>query len=114
VQLPFSDPATIDILYPLQALKAIAPLMRSKIQRVGDRDINWERRLQTALLDLPLVFSPRIAEPIVTMTDLLNLRPGVVVEIPAFETLPIYVEGQPMFKGSIGERDGKMAVRILK
>ena len=114
VQLPFSDPATIDILYPLQALKAIAPLMRSKIQRVGERDVNWERRLQNALLDLPLSFCPRIAEPIVTMTDLLNVKPGVVIEIPAFETVSVYVEGQSLFKGAVGERDGKMAVRIIK
>jgi flagellar motor switch protein FliM len=48
------------------------------------------------------------------MTDLLTLRPGVVIEIPAFETVSVYVEGQPLFKGAIGERDGKMAVRVIK
>ena len=114
VHLPFAEPCAIDILYPLQSLKAIAPLMRSKIQRVGERDENWERRMQLALLNLPLSFYPRIAEPVVTMTELLRLRPGVVVEIPAFEQIEIMVEGQPLFAGSLGERDGKMAIRISK
>jgi len=37
----------------------------------------------------------------------------MVVEIPAFEKVSIFVAGQPMFTASIGDRDGKYAVRIL-
>ena len=51
--LPFTQPVTIDIVYPRQSLKQIAGILRSKIQRVGaDRDLNWERKLQDAMLDL--------------------------------------------------------------
>jgi flagellar motor switch protein FliM len=34
----------------------------------------------------------------------------MVVEIPSFEKVKIFVEGQDLFTGTIGERDGKMAV----
>ena len=43
----------------------------------------------------------------------LNIEEGMVVEIPAFEKVSIYVAGQPMFTASIGDRDGKYAVKIL-
>ncbi len=113
VQLPFSNPATIDILYPLQVLKQVAPLLRSKIQRVGDgRDEAWERKLREGLLAVELNFSPRLAEPVTNIGELLNIKAGSIIEIPAFEQVKIYVEGQPLFNATIGERDGKMAVRI--
>ncbi len=114
VQLPFANPATIDILYPLQSLKQVAPLLRSKIQRVGGDgpDEAWESNLREALMSATLNFSPRIAEPTVNLGQLLNIRAGTVIEIPAFEEVKVYVEGQALFNGTIGERDGKMAVRI--
>jgi flagellar motor switch protein FliM len=113
VQLPFANPATIDILYPLQVLKQVAPLLRSKIQRVGDgRDEAWERKLREGLMAVELNFSPRLAEPMTNIGELLNIKVGSVVEIPAFEQVKIYVEGQSLFNATIGERDGKMAVRI--
>ena len=115
VQLPFADPVTIDILYPRQSLKQIATILRSKIQRVGaDRDLNWERKLQDAMLTLELSFVPRIAEPKISLSELLRLRENMVVEIPAFEKVKILVEGQDLFTGTIGERDGKMAVCLTE
>jgi flagellar motor switch protein FliM len=111
VQLPFADPVTIDILYPRQSLKQIATILRSKIQRVGaDRDLNWERKLQDAMLNLELSFVPRIADPKISLSELLRLRENMVVEIPSFEKVKVFVEGQDLFTGTIGERDGKMAV----
>jgi flagellar motor switch protein FliM len=41
-----------------------------------------------------------------------DIHEGMVVEIPAFEKVDIFVEGEPMFEATIGERDGKIAVRI--
>jgi len=92
----------------------VAPLLRSKIQRVGSdgRDEAWESKLREALMATTLNFSPRIAEPTVNLGQLLNIRAGTVIDIPAFEEVKVYVEGRPLFNGTIGERDGKMAVRI--
>jgi len=113
VQLPFSQPATIDIVYPRQGLKQIATILRSKIQHTSDgRDMQWAQRLRDALLEVPLNFVPRIAEPSIELGDLVNVYEGMVVEIPAFDSVKIFVEGEPLFDGTIGERDGKIAVRI--
>ncbi len=113
VQLPFSKPATIDIVYPRQGLKQIATILRSKIQHTSDgRDMQWAHRLRDALLEVPLNFIPRIAEPAIKLGDLVNVYEGMVVEIPAFDSVKIYVEGEALFDATIGERDGKIAVRI--
>ena len=114
VQLPFAKPVTIEILYPLQMLKQIAPLLRSKVQRIGDnRDENWARRLRESLMDVPLTIAPRVAEPTVDLTQLLRLKPGTIIEIPAFNTIPIYIEGHSIYQGRIGEKDGKMAISLV-
>ena len=113
VQLPFSKPATIDIVYPRQGLKQIATILRSKIQHTTDgRDMHWAQRLYDALMEVPLKFIPRIAEPNIRLGDLMNLHEGMIVEIPAFEKVQIFVEGESLFDATIGERDGKIAVRI--
>jgi len=113
VQLPFSKPATIDIVYPRQGLKQIATILRSKIQHTTDgRDQQWAQRMYDAMMQVPLTFVPRIAEPGITLRELMHIHEGMVVEIPAFEQVHIYVEGEPLFDATIGERDGKIAVRI--
>jgi flagellar motor switch protein FliM len=113
VQLPFSKPATIDIVYPRQGLKQIATILRSKIQHTTDgRDQQWAQRMYDAMMQVPLTFVPRIAEPGITLRELMQIHEGMVVEIPAFEQVQIYVEGEPLFDATIGERDGKIAVRI--
>jgi len=113
VQLPFTQPVTIDIVYPRQSLKQIAGILRSKIQRVSEgRDTQWEDRLREAVMGVPLNFVPRIAEPKISLRDLMDVHEGLVVDIPAFDLVKIFVEGEPLFSGNIGERDGKIAVRL--
>ena len=114
IQLPFAKQAVVEIVYPLQMLKQIAPLLRSKVQRVGDnRDENWARRLRDAVMDVTLEIAPRVAEPTVDMTQLLRLKPGTIVSIDAFADIPIYIDGQAIFTAKMGEKDGKMAVSLL-
>ena len=63
---------------------------------------------------VPISFIPRLAEPTISLPELLRLHKGMVIEIPAFEDVHCYVEGRELFVGTIGEQDTKMAVRIKK
>jgi flagellar motor switch protein FliM len=114
IQLPFAKQAVIEIVYPLQMLKQIAPLLRSKVQRIGDnRDENWARRMREAVMEVTLEIAPRVAEPKVDMTQLLRIKPGTIIPIEAFADIPIYIDGQVIFKAKMGDKDGKMAVALL-
>jgi len=114
IQLPFAKQCVIEIAYPLQMLKQIAPLLRSKVQTVGDSsDSSWTERLREALLDVTLEIAPRIAEPSIDMASLLQLKAGLTVPIEAFADVPVFVGGQSIYKAKMGEKDGKMAISIV-
>jgi len=114
VQLPFAEPLTIEVLYPRQALKQIATILRSKIQRVSDgRDYKWEALLHDGIMQVPLSFVPRIANPSITLGELMQLKEDSVIEIPSFEQVKIFVEGEPLLEGVLGEQDRNLAVRIV-
>jgi flagellar motor switch protein FliM len=114
VQLPYAEPLTMEVIYPRQALKQIATILRSKIQRVSDgRDFKWESLLNDAIMSVPLSFVPRIANPSVTLGELIQLRENSVIEIPSFDQVKIFVEGEPLLEGVLGEQDRNLAVRIV-
>ena len=55
VQLPGVDAANFDILYPLQTLKPIASLLRSRVQSdIVEDDTSWRDKMEKAVLDIPL------------------------------------------------------------
>ena len=56
VQLPNIDSASFDVIYPLQTLKPIASLLRSRVQSdVVDDDVSWRERLEKSVLNLSLI-----------------------------------------------------------
>ena len=56
------DAANFDVIYPLQTLKPIASLLRSKVQsdKVED-NVSWRQRLENAVLEVPLKITARIS-----------------------------------------------------
>lgn len=115
VQLPEIDPATFDILYPLQTLKPIAAQLRSRVQSdVVDDDMSWRDRLEAAVLSIPLTFTARLAQPTVSMSKLLRLKENDVFPIQVGDGLDILVEGERMFIADIGDVGGVRAVNIQK
>ena len=55
IQLPNVDSASFDIIYPLQTLKPIASLLRSRVNSdVVEDDKTWRERLQNSVLNITL------------------------------------------------------------
>ena len=114
IQLPFAKQCVIDVVYPLHMLKQIGPMLRSKVQRTGDNlDESWRKRLREAVLEVSLEFAPRIAEPTMTIAELLAVKPGFTMPIETFTEIPIYINGNPVYMAKMGEQNGKMAVSIV-
>ena len=92
VQLPGSEPATFDVVYPLQTLKPIASLLRSRRQK-----------LERAILNIPLVVTAELAKPKVSMKNLLNLQDGDTFPMQVNNGIKVLVEGKTLFSAELGQ-----------
>ena len=115
VQLPGVDAANFDILYPLQTLKPIASLLRSRVQSdIIEDDKSWREKMEEAVLEVPLKVNATLSEPIVNLSKLLRLNVGNTLEIPISDKIDVYVEDIKMFNGDLGEYKGNSAVNVKK
>ena len=115
VQLPGMDAANFDLIYPLQTLKPIASLLRSKVQSdVVEDDVSWRNRLERAVLEIPLKISARLSRPVVSMSKLISVKPGEVIPIQIGEGIEVRVEDKPNFLGEMGEVSGQSAINLNK
>ncbi len=114
VQLPGADPASFDVIYPLQTLKPIATQLRSRMQSdFVDDDHTWRNRLERAILEIPLQVSARLCEPEIPLRQLLQLRSGDVVPVMLNDTIEVLIEGKHLFTGQAGNQGGQSALRVL-
>ena len=115
VQLPDSEPASFDILYPFQTLKPIASQLRSRTQSDSlDDDASWRERLERAVLSIPLEVRARLCEPDIPLKHLANLKEGDVIPAKVAETVEVLVDGKPFFEAVPGELAGKAALSVTK
>jgi len=115
VQLPNQEPATFDILYPLQMLKPIASLLRSRMQSDQlTEDITWREKLEQAVMRVPLGVSVRLCEPDVPLSRLMSLVEGEVLPVNLTGAVDVLVEGIPMFQAQPGEQAGHAAVSVTR
>ena len=115
VQLPGVDAANFDVLYPLQTLKPIASLLRSRVQSdIVEDDVSWKDKLESAILEIPLDLKATLSQPLVNMAKLLRVSVGDTIQIPISDKIDVYVEEIKMFNGDLGEYKGNAAVNIKK
>lgn len=113
IELPGADPANLDILYPLQALKPLAAQLRSRMQSdLVDEDLSWKKRLEAALRQVPVTLVAKLAEPDVSLAEVTALTPGRVVVADVQFSPMLLIEDQPLFTCEIGEKAGRAAVSL--
>jgi flagellar motor switch protein FliM len=115
VQLPEIDAASFDIIYPLQTLKPIASLLRSRVQTdKANDDKSWRDRMERAVLEIPLDLTARLSEPTVSMNKLIRLKAGDVFPIDIGEGVEILIEKLPFYSGELGEVGGQAAISLTE
>lgn len=115
VQLIGTDPQSFDLIYPLQTLKPISTLLRSRMQSdFVDDDNTWRNRLERALLEVPLKVSVHLCDPEIPIRQMMQLRAGDIIPVSLGETVRVQIEGQDMFVAQTGNLNGVSAVRIVK
>ena len=115
VQMPDSEPASFDILYPLQTLKPISSQLRSRVQNefVQD-DRSWKEKLEQAVLSINLPLSAELTTSKANLGRLMKSTVGDTFPISMPENVTIRVSGEPVYKAEIGKLGGNAAVSMTK
>ena len=115
MQLPKVDSMSFDLVYPLQTLKPVSSLLRSRVQSdVVETNMNWKDRLHNAVLEIPLKVTGKLSEPDISMSKLLRFKKDDVININVEETVDFFVEDQLYFTAEMGEVKGNAAVNLKK
>ena len=115
MQLPKVDSMSFDIVYPLQTLKPVSSLLRSRVQSdVVESSLTWRDKLEKAVLEVPLKVQSNLSEPVVSMSKLLRVKEGDTLNINVDDTVDFYVSNQKYFKAEMGEVKGNASVKLTK
>ncbi|MBK93727.1 MAG: flagellar motor switch protein FliM [Rickettsiales bacterium] len=113
MQLPKVDSISFDLVYPLQTLKPVSSLLRSRVQSdVIDSNMSWKDKLENAILEIPLKVCSNLSEPSVSMSKLLRLKKGDTLPINVEETVDFYIEDQKYYTAEMGEVKGNVAISL--
>jgi len=115
MQLPKVDSMSFDIVYPLQTLKPVSSLLRSRVQSdVVESSLTWRDKLEKAVLEVPLKVQSNLSEPVVSMSKLLRIKEGDTLNINVDDGVDFYVSNQKYFKAEMGEVKGNASVKLTK
>lgn len=107
--------ASLDILYPVVALRAIEGELSSRLHDDGGlAGDEWRQRMASALGQVRLQARSVLARPVLSVSEVLQLAPGDVIPISVPALVPLLVAGRPVGLGRIGDQDGRAALKIEK
>lgn len=72
----------------------------------------WRRQMEAAMLNVHLPVRSVIARPEISIATLFRLSPGDIIPIILPQTVPVIANGRVLARGSIGEANGRAAIRI--
>ena len=108
-------PAIVDIVYPVSSLRSVEQeLLATSPEDVSARGEEWRERLVAAVGQVRVKARTVLARPELSLAELMQLRVGDVIPISLPAQVPLLVEGRPIALGTIGEHDGRAALKIEK
>ena len=106
-------PRFIDILYPVAALKPHHESITRKVhKRSPDVPPAWRQSLTRAVMGVRLPVRTVLAEPVMPLADLLELKVGDVIPIGLGDQVPVMVGKDRLAMGTVGTSAGKAAIQL--
>lgn len=108
-------PVFIDILYPVAALKPFAPTLTGKVHgRSAAPEPKWRAGLARAAMNVRFPVRSVLAEPIISLAQLMELKAGDVLPVSFGADVPVMVGGDRLGTGTVGTSNGRAAIRITQ
>ncbi|AJP73503.1 flagellar motor switch protein FliM [Sphingomonas hengshuiensis] len=108
-----AKPRFVDILYPMAALKPHGAALTVKVHGVAeDVEPRWRTGLTRAVMNVRLPVRSVLAEPVLSLGRLLELKAGDVIPIEFGAEVPVMVASRRLGTGLVGTANGRAAVRL--
>jgi len=108
-------PTFIDILYPVSALKPHSGALTVKVHGVpAEVEPEWRSGLTRAVMGVKFPIRSVLAEPVVPLGLLLDLKQGDVIPIDFGAHVPVMVASRRLGTGLVGTANGRAAVRLTQ
>lgn len=105
-------PVFVDILYPVSAMKPHGTALTGKVLDKAEPDPAWRTALTRAVMGVRFPIRATLAEPVVPLSRLANLKPGDVIPISFGPEVPVMVGTDRLGTGTVGAANGRAAVRL--
>ena len=104
-----AKPVFVDLLYPVTALKPHAPSLTGKVHKTAEPDPAWRTGLTRSVMDVRFPIRSVLAEPMVPLSLLLELKAGDVIPISVGGDVPVMVGRDRLAVGTVGtsKRQGR-------
>ncbi len=108
-----AKPHFVDILYPVAALKPHGAALTVKVHSVPEEvEPHWRSGLTRAVMQVTLPIRSVLAEPVLPLGRLLELKEGDIIPVDFGPEVPVMVANRRLGTGQVGTAHGRAAVRI--
>lgn len=109
------EPRYLDIVYPVAILKPHTPQLTGKVVGKGpEPDPSWSGGLTRAAMAIKFPVRSVLAEPTISLAQLMELKVGDVIPIAFGNDVPVMVGGDRFGVGTVGTSNGKAAIKLTK
>lgn len=107
-----AKPIFVDIVYPVAALKPHGASLTGKVLDKAEPDPAWRTGLTRAAMAVRFPVRSVLAEPVVPIATLMDLKAGDVIPISIAADVPVMVGRDRLGCGTVGTSNGRAAIRL--
>ena len=107
-----AKPIFLDILYPVPALKPHGATLTGKVLDKAEADPAWRNGLTRSVMTVKFPVRSVLAEPVVPLQMLIDLKPGDVIPITIAPEIPVVVGTHRLGCGTVGTSNGFAAIKL--
>ena len=104
--------AQVEIVYPVSALRSVEQELLRSHDDTPPPAGEWHDRLAAAVGEIRFPARTVLARPELSFSELMQLQVGDVIPVTLPSLVPLLVEGRKIAVGTIGEHDGRAALRV--
>lgn len=108
-----AKPVFVDLVYPVAALKPHGTALTGKVvAKAVEQDADWQSALTRAAMAVKFPVRSVLAEPVISLSRLMELKPGDVIPIHFTSDVPVMVGRDRLGSGTVGASNGHAAIRL--